>query len=709
MSDLAPGFPSDILAAEPKLDGELSILAADPVEFAEIEAADGEGKKLRSFAILAYTGGPMKVDGFFHPVIVDLSGVKANAKKIPILQHHDATRIVGHGEVTVSGNDIHISGVVSAETDAAREVVTSSLNGFPWQASIGASPTERLELVREGQTTQVNGKTWKGPVLVARKSTLKEVSFVPIGADSKTSAKVAATAPKEQEMDFNAWLQAKGFDPDTISEAQKTSLQAMYDAEKAGGKPGGSGGGDTARQVNAGGTTAFDDIVASARNERERKTKITNLVAKAIEDRPDMIDEIEALGSAAIEAKTDPQKFELEMLRATRHTGPSNVRATRDGEISAQVIEAAICASAGLKDVDKHFNERTLEAKDKHFRHGMGLQQLLILAAAAHGVVLQSCRDVEGTLRAAFGKSDIRASGGFSSFSLSGILSNVANKFVVQYFNSVESAWRSIAAIRTVTDFKQISSYSLTGDLQYEEVGPTGEIKHGTLGEETYNNQAKSYAKMLGISRKDIINDDLGAFEQLLRLLGRGAALKINDVFWTAFLDNASFFTAARGNFDDGAADTLLDITGLTNAETLFLNQTDPDGKPLGVSPSVLLTPTALSAKAAQLMSSLELRNTTASTEYGTANPHAGKYTPVRSSYLSNASYSGSSAKAWYLLANPMDLPVIEVCLLNGRDVPLVESADANFDTLGIQLRGVHDFGVAKQEYRAGVKMKGEA
>ena len=28
---------------------------------------------------------------------------------------------------------------------------------------------------------------------------------------------------------------------------------------------------------------------------------------------------------------------------------------------------------------------------------------------------------------------------------------------------------------------------------------------------------------------------------------------------------------------------------------------------------------------------------------------------------------------------------------------------------LGIQMRGYHDFGVSKQEYRAGVKMKGEA
>jgi hypothetical protein len=77
------------------------------------------------------------------------------------------------------------------------------------------------------------------------------------------------------------------------------------------------------------------------------------------------------------------------------------------------------------------------------------------------------------------------------------------------------------------------------------------------------------------------------------------------------------------------------------------------------------------------------------------------------STYLSNSSYTGYSTTAWYLLADPMDLPVIEIGFLNGRDMPVIDSTDADFDTLGIQMRGYHDFGVAKQEYRAGVRSKG--
>ena len=76
---------------------------------------------------------------------------------------------------------------------------------------------------------------------------------------------------------------------------------------------------------------------------------------------------------------------------------------------------------------------------------------------------------------------------------------------------------------------------------------------------------------------------------------------------------------------------------------------------------------------------------------------------------LSNAAYTGYSALAWYLLADPAILATAAMCFLNGQQSPTIESADADFNTLEIQLRGYHDFGVAMTEYRAGVKSKGEA
>jgi phage major head subunit gpT-like protein len=130
---------------------------------------------------------------------------------------------------------------------------------------------------------------------------------------------------------------------------------------------------------------------------------------------------------------------------------------------------------------------------------------------------------------------------------------------------------------------------------------------------------------MLSIDRRDIINDDLGAITTVPQKLGRGSGLKINDVFWTAFLNNASFFTVGNKNFLSGA-DTALSIDGLTKAEVGFMDQTDADGKPIGIMPTIMLVPTALSAIGAQLFKSLELRDTTPSAKFPIANPHQGKF-----------------------------------------------------------------------------------
>jgi hypothetical protein len=52
---------------------------------------------------------------------------------------------------------------------------------------------------------------------------------------------------------------------------------------------------------------------------------------------------------------------------------------------------------------------------------------------------------------------------------------------------------------------------------------------------------------------------------------------------------------------------------------------------------------------------------------------------------------------------------VIEVAFLNGQESPTIETAEADFNVLGVQMRGYHDFGVALQDPRGGVKAKGEA
>jgi len=393
----------------------------------------------------------------------------------------------------------------------------------------------------------------------------------------------------------------------------------------------------------------------------------------------------------------------LEALRTTRPKAPAAHFV--ENSVDCRTLEAACLMASGLQGVEKQFDGQTLEAADRRFRGAIGLQELLLEAAWANGFTGRNFRDSRAVLRFAF---QPHLEAGFSTVDVGGILSNVANKFLLEGFFSVERTWRNICAVRNVSDFKTVTSYRLVGKDQYEQVAPGGELKHGTLGEEQYTNKADTYGLMLTIDRRDIINDDLGAITTVPRKLGRGSGLKINDVFWKTFLANSSFFTTGNKNYVEGA-DTVLSIDGLTKVEVAFMDQVDSDGKPIGIMPAILLVPTALSAIGTQLYKSMELRDTTASTKYPVSNPHQGKFRIEVSRYLSNSQYTGNSSKAWYLLSDPNDLPVIEVAFLNGQESPTIETADADFNVLGVQLRGFHDFGASLQETRAGCKAKGEA
>ena len=680
------------------------LCSAAPVEWIEA-AAGGDEPALARFSIVAYTGDIMSLSGWLEPVVIDIAGMEIPAGPIPALRQHDPEQIVGHGEGSKTKTQIKVKGLVSGVGAAAVEVVASSKNGFPWKASVGAMP-KNYEFIREGATGKANGRSWKGPCYIITRSLLGEVSFVPIAADSATSVKVAAEAAQRKEMimDFEKWVEAKGFDVKTLSDEQKTSLEAAYKAETEAKDPAGAIPPvvipDTpAPPVVAAGDPANEVVLAVRAAAAAETTRIAAIHKLCGEGHAD----IEA---KAIAGNWDETKVELEMLKAERPKAvPPRASAA---SATPLVLEAALCMAGGLADVEKQFDEPTLEAAHTQYREGMGLQELLLVAARANGYSGQQVVR-GGNLREIMERAFPIRAAQWSTVTISGLLSNTANKFLLAGFDGVEDVWRRLASITPVNDFKAITSYRLTGDLTYEEVGAGGELPHGTLNEESLTNQAATYGKMMSITRTDIINDDLGALSSIPKRLGRGAALKVNDVFWTEFLDNSSFFTAGRGNYAEGSGTALTAVNGvtaLTAAELLFLNQTDPDGDPLGSTPKTLLVPNALNVVASQLMRSTDLGR---DDEGPVSNPHAGKFNVERSSYLSNANITGYSALAWYLLSDPADLPTIELVFLHGKQVPTVESADADFNVLGIQMRGFHDFGAAKQEYRAAIKMKGEA
>ena len=653
--------------------------------------------KQRRFRIEAYDGGPLPVDGFSLPVIVDLSSLTFPAS-IPILIDHtaDVEHTIGCTEtITSDGQTLVMNGLVTATSTLAMDVVTQADKGQRWQASIGVRVGD-LQEVQAGQVIVVNKQTFRGPVFVAHNSQMIETSVLPAGADQTTVVNLAASAAKQKKgtpsmtmtttaPTFEEWLATLGVDDATLDDANRAALTLAYDATQ-----------------NPPDTTT----TASAR---------INLQASANHQRIAAIERL-TVGHREICAKAildnwSPEKTENAVLKASqRMTSPSNHARTNGGPDSHQVLCASLAMNAGASPafLAKSYGATVVDAATCLEARGATLRTVMDAVLQRAGVSSPSHTTGDSFIRAAFEASRKLEASGLSTLSLPGILSNSANKLLLEGYESIASTWQNFAAVGNLADFKSASRYRMTAKGEFLELGPGGEIKHLALNsEDTYSNTLKTYATMVSISRTDIINDDLNAFAALPKSIGRLAAVKLEKTVYTLLLGNSgSFFHANNSNYLSGGG-SALSISSLTAAEKLFLNRTDNNGDPVMLLPSILLVPTSLSVTANQLTRDLQTIAVGVGASASTVpngNPHAGRFQPVVSPFLENANLTNYSTTGWYLLAAPQGSSgLIEVGFLNGQTKPTIESGELDFSMLGMSLRGYWDFGVAQQDSRFGV------
>jgi hypothetical protein len=729
---------------------DFSFTAPVTIEAAAAPSADGS-TKLRRFNMVAYTGGLLHLPKISdYPIVADLSGMEGTDKPRPALKDHSPAAVVGHTDKIVNdGKELLASGIVSGTGPAAKEVVGTNDNGFPWQASIGAKIL-KSQFVPAGRTVQINGQTFNGPLIHAQRTRLGEISFVALGADDNTSARIAAQAAGVSLMTFEQWLKAKGFgDVTALNDTSKQFLKAQFDAEIAAAAkdhsdndddtaPGG-GGDDTIRATGA------DDAIrktrttirAAATSELKRISAINTLVAKYTGKVT--AEKLATIQASAIDDEWDADKLELELIRSERPTA----RGARGGgggaartklsaavicaalSLTAQIPEKAVAEQIATADREKVMNEATSGTM-----RGFSLHALMDSVIHAAGDFFHGSRKSNDFIRAAFQASNrlsqmadgenIEADG-FSSLSLPGILSNVANKGLIASYTAVEVAWPNVAAVRSHSDFKIHTRYRLDSQGAYRKVGPDGELKNIGLTDASYTNQVATYGALVALTRQMMFNDDLGAFMEIPNLLGRMAALRLEEAVMILLLSNPNtFFNSAATPFNriTGAA-SALSIDSLIAAEAAFTNFVDSNGKPVLVSPDRMLVGSTLKT----LANNLYTKDTviadgivsTGKSVRTNNNPYVSKFKPVVSPYINNTAIkdqdgkaiAGQSASLWFMLADPAVRAALAVAFLNGQRTPTIESGQTNFDTLGMQWRSFNDFGVGMEEQTSAVQADG--
>lgn len=432
--------------------------------------------------------------------------------------------------------------------------------------------------------------------------------------------------------------------------------------------------------------TTTEKTVVEIRAEAATETERITAIRRACDGR---FGEIEA---RAIREGWPQQRAELEVLRASRPQGP--FIHSHCVVPSGRVIEAAILAHMG----HERLAEQHLGPQAAQQAREMRVTSLVDLCRAA----LQ----VDGRESPSGRESLIRAA--LSSYSLPTALGDAANKVLLDAYTDSPATWRAFAAIKSANDFKDHTGIrpSQTGDL--EEVAPGGELKHGGLKEATYKYSVDTFGKMLTIDRRDIVNDDLGVFEDTAASLGRAAMRSLSDLVYKVLLANAgSFFGVGNGNYDEGAG-TALGSGSLGTGVARMMAQRDDEHRDLDIRARTLLVPPELQRTAKELLQSDFIQRS--ANDLPTGNALKNVVSLEVEPRLSNSQrFTGTSTKSWYLFGGPQDMP-ITVAFLQGRQTPVIEffGLDADPNVLAATWRVYFDYGCALGDFRAAYKAKGE-
>jgi len=186
---------------------------------------DSRGSGPREFFMEAYSGAQFDVG--FGPAVIDLASLQVPEDGFPIFRQHNPELFIGRATEFDQDEKLRIKGVFF-DTPAADEVISLSDQGANWQASVGIDiDIDNMQDVSAEDRLGINGQVLEGPFVVLRGTRLKESSFVPLGADSSTSAialrdKIHArlAASQEQTMETTETTEAPESGAEQQEEAQ---------------------------------------------------------------------------------------------------------------------------------------------------------------------------------------------------------------------------------------------------------------------------------------------------------------------------------------------------------------------------------------------------------------------------------------------------------------------------------------------------------
>lgn len=282
---------------------------------------------------------------------------------------------------------------------------------------------------------------------------------------------------------------------------------------------------------------------------------------------------------------------------------------------------------------------------------------------------------------------------GTSDFPL--LVSNAMGKVAAQAYQAAESPLKALARQRTLPNFKTSTAIRIGEMGRLEEMTEHGEFTHTSRAESGETMSLKTFGRAINVSRKLLIDDDLGLLGDMTSAMGQAAAQTEAEELVALLTGNPNLsdgtpvFDASRGNtsawdLDDGA---------LASVRQILRTVRGLDGKTIiAVKPRYLVVGPELETAAEKLLAAIY----PATTE--DVNAFAGKLSLVVEPRIADDS--------WFVLADPASVPSLQYAYLAAAQGVQIQRQEA-WDTLGLKFRAWLDFGCGWLDWRGAYRSTG--
>ncbi len=281
------------------------------------------------------------------------------------------------------------------------------------------------------------------------------------------------------------------------------------------------------------------------------------------------------------------------------------------------------------------------------------------------------------------------------------LLTGTGNRVLLAAYQAAPNPLKALARQSTLADFRPKSLLRLSEMPKLQRVNEHGEVKSVSRSETKEGYSLDTFGQIFSLSRKAIINDDLGAFSDWSVAMGRAAAETEADQLVQLLIgsngtgpamgDGKRLFSPEHGNL--GATGAPPTVPALSDARLAMRNQKGLDGKtPINATAKFLLIGSGLETVADQLLASIYAATP------AEANPFTGRLIPLVEPRL--------PPTAWYLFADPAVMPVLEYAFLSSAQGPQMATREG-WDTLGMEFRCILDFGCGAIDWRGAYRNAG--